>query len=212
MINLKSAALVTVAAALLGGCTSFNPAKTHISRTTGEVPFHQHPHHNWWHYKFAYYPKQQVYFEPYSQTYYWFAEGQWEQGPNLPETFSLDPHEVKTVRLLFERPYVQHLSVLMSSWPYSTPIPGSLDDFHTSPEGIAMTEQRMMDRAGMFPPEPESEGFFAVAEPSPTIEVEVVAEAEPAMEAEPESVEFSPFDEDLFTTADPIQETGGLDP
>jgi hypothetical protein len=142
MITAKTAILGTFAtvglAAALAGC------QTHQYPTAweGSTFEHAHPYQNWWSYQFVYYPGQQVYFEPYTETYFWFENGLWEQGPELGENFAIDSSDAVVVKLQHKKPYVQHCSVTVWHPNYYGPVPGSLDPYHATPEAIAMSEER----------------------------------------------------------------------
>ena len=59
---------------LAGGCET----TTDVLWQANGTPHHKHPTQGWWSYQFVYYPNAQVYFEPYSKTWYWCEDGHWQ--------------------------------------------------------------------------------------------------------------------------------------
>jgi hypothetical protein len=146
MSKVKSAVLGTLALAAtagLGGCYSVDG---HVTWQPSGVPHHDHPYQQWWNYQFVYFPQQQVYFEPYTEEYFWFRNGQWERGTELPADISVDPTQGRIVKLQHQDPYLQHETVLQWSWPYNHPAGGALDDVHRSDEAVALMEKRRIWR------------------------------------------------------------------
>lgn len=146
MNNVKSAIVGGLGLAViagLGGCYSVDG---HVTWQPNGMPHHDHPYQDWWSYKFVYFPQEQVYFEPYTGDFFWFADGQWEQGPTLPPDVNVDPAEGRVVKLQQQKPYVQHETVLLWNWPHNHPAPGSLDAIHHSSEAFALSEKRTVWR------------------------------------------------------------------
>ena len=140
MINVKTAVLGMVAVVgLLGGCQTHDYS---IGWQSNGMPRHHNPHQQWWSYQFVYFPGQQVYFEPYTDTYFWYLNGLWEEGVELPPTIILDDNTAKVVHLQHTKPYVQHQTVARWHPNFYGPLPGSMDSYHASPEAIAQSEQR----------------------------------------------------------------------
>ena len=100
--------LMVVAAYALAGCET----ATSISWQRDGVPHHQHPEQEWWHYQFVYHPNAQVYFEPYTKTYYWFEKGSWCAGAKPPTGLELNTQLATVVKLQQSLPFVQHDTVL----------------------------------------------------------------------------------------------------
>jgi hypothetical protein len=121
---------------------------TQVTWEMGGMPSHDHPHQMWWQYQFVYHPQEQVYFEPYTGTYFWFAGDRWEEGSVLPTWIHLDPEKAEIVKLQEHKPYVQHFAVMKWAWPYSNPLSGSVDPYHSTPEAIAASEDRATMRMG----------------------------------------------------------------
>lgn len=146
----RSFALIGAAAALsvtLGGC--HRPDST-VSWEPNGMPSHVHPHQEWWSYQFVYHPRAQVYYEPYTQTYFWFADGMWEQGPEVPANIPLDARSANVVKLQQPAPYVQHASVVAWNWPWFKAVPGSLNEEHMTASAIMTSQQRGAERMAAY--------------------------------------------------------------
>jgi hypothetical protein len=102
-------ATAIVAACSLTGCES---AQSSLSIQDNGVLRQDSTAHTWWHYQFVYYPDEQVYYEPFTQTYWWFEEGSWWPGDKLPDEFELRREMAQVVYLQHDRPYLQHGTVL----------------------------------------------------------------------------------------------------
>ena len=97
------------------GCDS---SQHTITMQDNGVPYHVHGSQDWWHYQFVYHPDAQTYFEPYTQTYFWYEEGAWHAGPESPPQLILDVDRAKVVKLRTdEMPFLQHTTVLASHPP-----------------------------------------------------------------------------------------------
>lgn len=129
----------------LGGCHSL---QSDVSWHENGQPRHSHSQQSWWSYKYVYYPHEQVYFEPYSRTYFWFNEDRWEEGDQLPDHITVHADDANIVRLQEPKPYLQHVTTLQWSWPHTRAIVGSTDAFHATPEAIAASERRAAERNG----------------------------------------------------------------
>jgi len=135
-----AAAALTVSALALSGCTT---AHTQVSWEDDNTPKHTHQHQDWWNYQFVYYPKAQVYFEPYSETYYWFANGIWNEGPVLPSRFVISNETPRVVKLESRYPYMHHHTVAKSFALNIQPYAGS--DFCTTPKAFSAYMARYDD-------------------------------------------------------------------
>lgn len=62
-------------------------------------------------YQYVYYPAQQVYYAPASQTWFWLNGGNWQVGVNLPGRIQLHASSGVPVVLHSDRPYVEHVYV-----------------------------------------------------------------------------------------------------
>lgn len=129
---LATAAALGLSVALLGGCSQ---SRTQVTWQDNGTPHISHPHQQWWNYQFVYYPASQVYFEPHSQTYYWFQNGLWRQGSELPSHIPLQFENPVTVKLESEQPFMQHHSVTKAFAFNHTPIEGS--DLSSSAQAFA---------------------------------------------------------------------------
>lgn len=123
MLLRKSTVLLAVlGVALMSGCG----AKTAITWQDNGTPVHQHPSQDWWQYQYVYYPQTQVYFEPFSHTWYWFEDELWHEGTELPQEFSVHNVNPRIVKLHSMPPYEQHDYVASINGPYLYAYPGSL--------------------------------------------------------------------------------------
>jgi hypothetical protein len=125
-------------AASLCGCQAQHP----ITMSATSAPRHEVPGAEWWHYQFAYFPGQQVYFEPYTATYFWYDQGLWEEGPDLPESITLRSGDAVIVRLQNQKPYIQHSTVCAWHPCYYGPLPGSMAPYHATTDAVAQSELR----------------------------------------------------------------------
>ncbi|UCD74234.1 MAG: hypothetical protein JSV91_10635 [Phycisphaerales bacterium] len=121
--KLTSLAALTATAVLgLAGCSP----DTTVSWQDNGTPKHFHPAQTWWNYQYVYYAQPQVYFEPYSHTWYWFEDDLWHQGFDLPETISVYDQTPQVVKLASLPPFEQHDTVASTFGPYFYAYPGSL--------------------------------------------------------------------------------------
>jgi hypothetical protein len=104
---LTTAALTTTCL-LAAGCQ--RQAATVTWQTNG-IPRHDHPDQDWWRYQFVYHPDAQVYFEPYTGVYHWYAYGAWHRGTELPGYVAIDTRLATVAKLQTDRPYMQHQTV-----------------------------------------------------------------------------------------------------
>ncbi len=103
---LVTLSLVAAAAAFSTGCATTSESITFQDDGT---PRHEHGWQDWWNYQFVYHPNDQVYFEPYSGTYHWFADGTWRTGEELPATLNPEPRLAQVVFLQEDEfPWGQH--------------------------------------------------------------------------------------------------------
>jgi hypothetical protein len=91
----------------LGGCKS----ESAVSWQGNGIPRHEHPTQGWGNYHFVYHPDAQVYFEPYTQTWYWFEKGDWCAGDQAPPWVKLVPERAQVVKLPDTLPFRHHMSV-----------------------------------------------------------------------------------------------------
>ena len=96
------------AAGLAAGCSQ----ESTVSWQPDGMPHHTHPYQSWWTYEFVYHPNAQVYFEPYTQQYFWFEDGWWHRADQPPQELVLDPTLATVVKLQQTVPHPQHETVL----------------------------------------------------------------------------------------------------
>lgn len=114
--RIGTALTVGLAAAFaLGGCNS--ASHTQVEWQPEGTPRHTHHTEDWWQYQYVYHPNVQVYFEPYSETYFWFENGQWHEGAELPKHITLDPEWTRVVKLKSPKPHSQHATVVAQHGP-----------------------------------------------------------------------------------------------
>lgn len=117
-------ASLTLGAALLGGC-NHTPSHSQVSWQQDAAPHIDQQNQSWWNYQFVYFPASQVYFEPHGKTFYWFEQGVWRQGSQLPQHVTLQNESPSVVKLSSEQPFMQHQSVTSAFLTNHQPIPGS---------------------------------------------------------------------------------------
>ena len=115
-----SAAALTLAliaaTSLLGGCET----TSQVTWQDNGIPNHVHPWQPWWRYEFLYHPNAQAYYEPYTQQYFWYQDGAWRQGEELPIELALRADIAHVVKLQHDLPYLQHDTV-RQWWPPRKP-------------------------------------------------------------------------------------------
>ncbi len=110
MLSIKHILVLGGASAALTlalGCGSGSSQHTVQWQANG-MPRHSDPNTPWWRYQFVYHPREQVYFEPSTHTYFWFENDFWHEGPELPEHFTLDSKLARVVHTWHEKPYMAH--------------------------------------------------------------------------------------------------------
>jgi hypothetical protein len=113
-MNHRTIASLVGASAIAAACslTGCESAQSTVSIQSNGVPYHENAVQTWWHYQFVYYPDEQVYYEPFTGTYWWFEQGSWWPGSKLPDQFQLEAETAEIVYLQQDRPYLQHGTVL----------------------------------------------------------------------------------------------------
>jgi hypothetical protein len=139
-----------------------------------------------------------VYFEPFNETYYWYQNAQWEQGPELPDSITIDIDTSQVVKLRGETPYVQHSTVC--AWSGRQPLLGSVDPIHFTSEAIALSEKREQLRAQLITEEEAYEWLQTMD--SESFEFAVESEEEPMM-AEQSEDPSTQSAEEMVTGVDP---------
>lgn len=122
---------------LLTGCEA--PASRVALQENG-VPCYETEGQPWWSYQFVYHPKAHVYYQPYIATYWWFEDGAWHRGTELPREFQLDMSLAQVVKLQSDTmPFLQHGTVLTMH-----PCPAPVTPAWSDPEaGAVWYEQRL---------------------------------------------------------------------
>lgn len=120
----------------LAGCQT--ASHTNVTFHDDGQPRHEHPHQDWWHYQFVYYPNDQVYFEPYTRTWFWNEQGQWQEGDTLPQFIGVNPDHAKIVYLKTPTPHAQHRTVIAAAG-YSVK-PYTASTWPPTSEGTALTQ------------------------------------------------------------------------
>jgi len=102
---------LTVCGLAVTGCES---ARSTVSWQANGMPRHEHPHQDWWHFQFVYYPNAQAYYEPYSQSWFWFENGSWWNGEALPRGMAPSASQAVVVRTRWDLPFLQHDPTMLS--------------------------------------------------------------------------------------------------
>ena len=125
MLRRKLTTLAALSATVLLSMSGCGPSTTIAWQDNG-TPVHSHPAQTWWNYQYVYYPQAQVYFEPYSLTWYWFEDDLWRQGHELPQEIAIYDLNPQVVKLASFPPYEQHETVASTFGPFHYAHPGSL--------------------------------------------------------------------------------------
>jgi hypothetical protein len=99
---------LTLTCLLAAGCQRETAT---VTWQTNGIPRHDNPDSELWRYQFVYHPDAQVYFEPYTGVYHWYAWGAWHRGTELPEYIAVDGRLAAVALLQTDRPYMQHRTV-----------------------------------------------------------------------------------------------------
>ena len=102
--GLKIACCVAVVLGL-AGCSG---TRTTVRWESDGTPQHTHPNQQWWRYQFVYYPDVQVYFNPFTHSYYWYTGERWVQSERLPTWITLDKNLARVVKVYSKPPHLQH--------------------------------------------------------------------------------------------------------
>lgn len=112
MRHTRTVLSIAAVAALGAGC-----AQPQVSWLDNGVPYYDHPEQTW-HYQFVYHPNSQVYFEPYTKTYYWYGNGEWHSGSDIPQELRpLDDRIARIVKLQDFEPFNSHPFVVAQHPP-----------------------------------------------------------------------------------------------
>ncbi len=90
------AGLVAVTAVALAGCGS-GGGKMTASKWHANLNQQSPQYSQWWEGKVVYHKDSDVYFDPYTQTYYWTEMKNWISGRELPRRFTLRRSERQVV-------------------------------------------------------------------------------------------------------------------
>ena len=124
--TLLTAAVATSVLAL-GGC-SHNATSTVVWEDNGLPRHNPTSKSKRWQYKFVYFPGEDVYFEPYTSTYYWYDGDFWYEGAELPDHVDVSFVEPQIVRLRDNKPYMNHGTVVAKHFGgWKTVKPGATD-------------------------------------------------------------------------------------
>ena len=107
--------LATTGVVAMGGMGGCESTESVVTWQPSGMPKHAHPHQDWWSYQYVYFPDAQAYFEPYTRTFYWYENGTWWPGEELPVEMSFDKKLARVVYLQEPLPFPQHESVLVWS-------------------------------------------------------------------------------------------------
>lgn len=158
--------LALVAGGLLAAATGCE-TESKITFQDNGIPRHEHGWQDWWNYQFVYYPEENVYYEPFTETYFWFDSDGWAQGDTLPRALYLDRTRAEVVRLQSdELPFIQQVSV--STW--HEPVEAVMPEWHDARgDGFTMEEPLAARYEELFPepepmPEPAPESMLVEAE------------------------------------------------
>ncbi len=136
--SLTGAALLAAALLTAGGCAPRTGDRTVTWRSDG-VPHHEHAdaRHDWWTYQFVYYPRAEVYFEPFSQEWWWFEDGRWRSGLELPAGRTTFRQTPTVVFFQTPWPFVQHGNAVAMHNPTGVPHQEGSTDFAFTPAAFA---------------------------------------------------------------------------
>ena len=99
MINLRITLLGAAVALALPGCSSTKPPAHEMTWQQDSMPQQMHPFPKAYGYQCVFYPKQNVYFEPYTKTYAWYEDGRWQQDQFLPRYYDLKLKDHKIIAM-----------------------------------------------------------------------------------------------------------------
>lgn len=109
LIGVTAAAGLTLAGCgTSGGFNSSSDSSMSMGPTAGMSEYNVQQYNDWhagninhefWDTQVVFHPETNVYFDPYSQTYYWQNDGSWMQGNSLPQHMSL----LRSTRKVVER-------------------------------------------------------------------------------------------------------------
>lgn len=134
-IGLTSGILGCAAAAvvcLTMGCESND---TTAQWQPGQAPYFNGETQEWWHFKFVYHPQDEVYFQPYTGQYYWFADGAWRSGTELPLGRAISSVDAKIVKSTTDLPFLHHTA--NANW-------------HPNPNGMPANQDAQKAGQGSF--------------------------------------------------------------
>ena len=130
MTTIKRCTTMTAAAAMLltmlgagAGCES---VESQVTWQLDGTPRHEHPYQDWWHYQVVYPPDARTYFDPYRRTYFWFENGTWRSGGELPPEVQPENGRARVVRIMNPLPFVQHETMVAMHPPRKDTVDGFL--------------------------------------------------------------------------------------
>lgn len=117
--GLLAAAALTLA---LTGCTQ---STNEVAWQDNGMPLHTQANRNHTFYKYVYYPSNQVYYEPYTNTWHWFEQERWHTGQQRPAQFSFRGEEPRIVHTASNPPYRSHQTAVAMFGPFYNAHPAS---------------------------------------------------------------------------------------
>jgi hypothetical protein len=117
--GLLAAAALTLA---LTGCTQ---STNEVAWQDNGMPLHTQASSQHTFFKYVYYPSNQVYYEPYTNTWHWFEQERWHTGQQRPEQFSFRGEEPRIVHTASNPPYRSHQTAVAMHGPFYNAHPAS---------------------------------------------------------------------------------------
>jgi len=131
-------AAAAAAATLLVAVGCETPAQqTFVTWTADGTPVHEDPVEAVSYHQVVFYPRAQAYFEPYSRTYWWYANDQWNEGPVLPRRLAFLTEEPIVVHVDALPPCSEHAEFLAAHAPKAIAVPGSDHAVPTTVAGVS---------------------------------------------------------------------------
>lgn len=127
---LLSTLCLAAGSALLSGCES---AQSTVTWQDNGMPRHEHPQQDWWHYQFVYHPFAHAYYEPYSATWFWFENGSWWYGEELPRGLNVNAEHAVVVKTRWDLPFLQHQPTTLAMHPCPIDVPMRFDPQSSDP-------------------------------------------------------------------------------
>jgi hypothetical protein len=104
-----------LATAGVAGCQSDQkvsnaPSDHTVTWLDNGMPYFEYADPNRNHYRFIYHPNSQFYYEPYTETYFWYEDGMWYEGEGheVPKQCTIDLRIAKVIESPHPKPFVHH--------------------------------------------------------------------------------------------------------